>query len=304
VCLAYNHEKYIRQCLDGFVMQETNFPFEIIVHEDASTDSTASIIREYEANYPNLFHPIYQTENQYSKKDGSVTRFALGAVRGKYIAMCEGDDYWTDPQKLQKQFDAMELDTSLSFCSHNFRRIYEHRPSEVEINILNEFHYLTNRKSTSIENGFIVDLPTYCKHFDGMHTATLLFRTSTIIPFPSWANGLPSGDYTMKIVSLLHGDAIFLTDNMSVCRKNAGGVTQQARTPIKIFEVQKMQYRTWITAVRSNRRAAKNLYSRLLKLQLLFIFQRNHFKKSASFSRRLMELLNMIKNFADKNLTR
>jgi len=107
-CITYNHEPYIRQCLEGFVMQKTNFRFEAIVHDDASTDGTATIIREYAEKYPDIIKPIYETENQYSKHDGSLARIMDEACKGKYIACCEGDDYWTDPQKLQKQVDFME----------------------------------------------------------------------------------------------------------------------------------------------------------------------------------------------------
>lgn len=107
-CLVYNHEPYLRQCLDGFVMQKTNFLFEAIVHDDASTDRSAEIIREYAEKYPNIIKPIFETENQYSKKDGSLRRIMDSHMRGKYIAMCEGDDYWIDPYKLQKQVDFLE----------------------------------------------------------------------------------------------------------------------------------------------------------------------------------------------------
>lgn len=109
-CLAYNHEPYIRQCLEGFVMQKTNFRFEAIVHDDASTDGTANIIREFEEKYSDIIKPIYQTENQYSKRDGSIGRAmdAFTSNDSKYIATCEGDDYWTDPYKLQKQVDFLE----------------------------------------------------------------------------------------------------------------------------------------------------------------------------------------------------
>lgn len=109
-CLTYNHAPYIRQCLDGFVMQKTNFKFEAIVHDDASTDGTADIVREYATKYPDIIKPILETENQYSKHDGSLSRIMNAAVASsaKYIATCEGDDYWTDPYKLQKQVDIME----------------------------------------------------------------------------------------------------------------------------------------------------------------------------------------------------
>lgn len=109
-CLAYNHEPYIRQCLEGFVMQKTDFSFIAIVHDDASTDNTADIIREYAEKYPDIIKPIYETENQYSKHDGSLGRIMNAAIpeNVKYVAMCEGDDYWTDPLKLQKQVDFLE----------------------------------------------------------------------------------------------------------------------------------------------------------------------------------------------------
>lgn len=107
-CTVYNHEPFLRQCLDGFVMQKTNFRFEAIVHDDASTDGSAAIIKEYAEKYPDLIKPIYETENQYSKKDGSLRKIMDAACRGKYIAICEGDDYWIDPLKLQKQVDFLE----------------------------------------------------------------------------------------------------------------------------------------------------------------------------------------------------
>lgn len=107
-CLAYNQEPYIRQCLEGFVMQKTNFRFEAVVHDDASTDGTAAIIREYAEKYPDIIKPIYETVNQYSKRDGSLCRIMDKHTHGKYVAYCEGDDYWIDPLKLQKQVDFME----------------------------------------------------------------------------------------------------------------------------------------------------------------------------------------------------
>ena len=108
VSLAYNHEPYIRQCLEGFVMQKTNFAFEVLIHDDASTDGTADIIREYELKYPDIIKPIYQKENQYSKGVFIEKTFLYPNAKGKYIAECEGDDYWIDPYKLQKQVDFLE----------------------------------------------------------------------------------------------------------------------------------------------------------------------------------------------------
>lgn len=115
-CTVYNHEPYLRQCLDGFVMQQTNFPFEAIVHDDASTDGSAAIIREYAEKYPDIIKPIYEIENQYSKRDSSLIRIMNEAMHPdtKYVAICEGDDYWIDPLKLQKQVDFLEMNPSYS----------------------------------------------------------------------------------------------------------------------------------------------------------------------------------------------
>lgn len=117
-CLTYNHEKYIADAIDSFLEQETNFKYEILIHDDASTDRTADIIREYENRYPNLIKPIYQTENQYSKAEISVDKINTERALGKYIAICEGDDYWIDKYKLQKQIDYMENHPECSLCVH------------------------------------------------------------------------------------------------------------------------------------------------------------------------------------------
>jgi len=119
-CTAFNHENYIRDCIEGFLMQKTNFQIEIIIHDDASTDNTAQIIKEYEGKHPDLFVTIYQTENQYSQGIKPWPNFVFPRARGKYIALCEGDDYWTDPLKLQKQVDFLEGNEDCSLSHHSF----------------------------------------------------------------------------------------------------------------------------------------------------------------------------------------
>lgn len=114
---------YLRQTMEGFVMQKVNFPLEIIVHDDASTDGSADIVREYAEKYPDLFVPILQKENQYSQHVLISKAFIDPIIRGKYVAVCEGDDYWTDPHKLQKQYDFLEAHPEYSFCAHATRRV-------------------------------------------------------------------------------------------------------------------------------------------------------------------------------------
>ncbi len=124
-CIAYNQEKYIRETLEGFLKQKTSFPFEILIHDDASTDRTADIIREYAAKYPGIIKPICQTENQHSKGIPVGITFNYPRALGKYIALCEGDDFWTDPLKLQKQFDFMEAHPEYALCCSDASKLIE-----------------------------------------------------------------------------------------------------------------------------------------------------------------------------------
>lgn len=124
-CVTYNQEKYISQALDSFLMQKTNFPFEIVVHDDASTDKTIEIIKEYEKKFPDIVKPIYETENQYSKKDNSLDLIILSHLKGKYTAYCEGDDFWTNKNKLQKQVDFLEQNPDYGFCCTDVDIYYE-----------------------------------------------------------------------------------------------------------------------------------------------------------------------------------
>jgi glycosyltransferase involved in cell wall biosynthesis len=121
-CVTYNHEKYIRDAIEGFLMQKTNFNFEIVIHDDASTDGTIDILMEYEKKYPELIRVIYETENQYSKFSNPPKFFfsvMQRELRGKYIAMCEGDDYWIDTNKLQMQVDYMENHPDCVMTGHD-----------------------------------------------------------------------------------------------------------------------------------------------------------------------------------------
>jgi glycosyltransferase involved in cell wall biosynthesis len=119
ICLTYNHKDYIRKCLDGFVSQKTTFSFEIIVHDDASTDNTQEILREYDLKYPSLFNNTYQTVNQFKNKEINIwIDFVFPLLVGKYVAFCEGDDFWTDPNKLQKQVNFLENNDEFVLCYH------------------------------------------------------------------------------------------------------------------------------------------------------------------------------------------
>ena len=145
-CLAYNHEKYIRKCLEGIVSQKTNFKFEVIVHDDASTDKTANIIHEFENNYPDIIKPIYEETNLYQSDIIALRKKMNMFVKGKYVAFCECDDYWIDENKLQKQVDFLENHKDYSMCFHNAIEHYEDNSQEDR-----QFSHIENRDYSGLE---------------------------------------------------------------------------------------------------------------------------------------------------------
>ena len=205
-CLVYNHEPYLRQCLEGFVMQKTNFRFEAIVHDDASTDGSATIIREYAEKYPDIIKPIYETENQYSKRDGSLTRITNAACRGKYIAICEGDDYWIDPQKLQKQVDFLEAHPDYLLCGTNGLILWDNGTNAPEY---------FNRNFTSREL-----MPEDVIGKWPFPTASLMYRHELFAFLDSFKCRTYNGDIRIILVALANGRIWSLADITTVYRKN------------------------------------------------------------------------------------
>lgn len=208
VCNTYNQESYIRDALDGFIMQKTSFPVEILVHDDASTDSTAQIIREYVAKYPELIKPILQTENQYSKNVSISKAFQFSRAKGKYIAFCEGDDYWTDPLKLQKQVEAMERHPEVDICAHQMKIICSGKttglvPQQAEDRIFSVEDVITGG------GGFVM-------------TASLMFRRELFVHEYAFAK-MMSIDYIWQVSGALRGGMLYLGDCMGVYRQQAQG---------------------------------------------------------------------------------
>ncbi|NVN94420.1 MAG: glycosyltransferase [Bacteroidetes bacterium] len=158
LCQAYNHGEFIEQCLKGIMMQETSFSFEVLVHDDASTDNTADIIKKFELQYPEIIKPIYQTENQFSQKKKVFSRIQLPRAKGKYIAICEGDDYWTDPLKLQKQVDFLEANPDYVICYHDVKAINEEGSVIMESKIGNENQRDFSSEELSYNRPFIMPL--------------------------------------------------------------------------------------------------------------------------------------------------
>lgn len=215
-CLTYNHAPFIRRCLDGFMMQKTNFTFEVLIHDDASTDGTADIIREYEKKYPDVFKPIYEEENQYQKGRCGTMVFNLPRAQGKYIALCEGDDYWTDPLKLQKQIDILEADESLVACFTDCMMV------DKEGNLLQEKRPTVKRENAGRYNlrEFLEDNKT-C-------TLSLVFRDihrEELLRNHKKLNNKYLGDWQLYVCLLIYGDMYYLNQVTCAYRVNPASLT-------------------------------------------------------------------------------
>ena len=207
-CITYNHANYIRDAIEGFLMQKTNFSIEILIHDDASTDGTEEIIREYEAKFPNIIKPLYENENQWIRNRRGSSVFNFPRAKGKYIAMCEGDDYWNDSMKLQKQVDFLEANKDYSLCFHSAQVINE-ESKKVIYNQRSHWGNRTFSSATIIEGGGSF-----------VPTASMIFPKSIIHDLPpvlSFDNK-PVGDLFFAINCALNGKAYYIDQLMSTYR--------------------------------------------------------------------------------------
>lgn len=209
LCTTYNHAKYIRECLEGFVSQETSFKYKVIVHDDCSTDGTAEIVREYAKNYPDLIVPVLQKKNLYSlgiDRD----KYILPLLEGRYIATCEGDDYWCDAAKLQRQYDYMEKHPEASLCTHAVK-VYDEARGLFEGSIA----------PGSIERDFSTE-EILVSVGDIFGTNSNFFRTKYYCRPKAYLNwGI--GDWPRTIYLSTVGKVHYFPETMSVYRRNVPG---------------------------------------------------------------------------------
>ena len=211
-CLTYNHAPYLRQCLDGFVMQITSFPIEILIYDDASGDGTQNIIEEYQKKYPDIIKPIYQTENQYSKgvKVGFVYNYSR--AKGEYIAFCEGDDYWTDPLKLQKQVNILESDKNIGFVYSKFQLV------NLDNMLIENSSTVSNQLSHS-KTGYL--LPSLLRN-NFPQTLTVMFKKELLANFDKYYSY--GYDWPLFIHICGKCKSVFLKDVTGCYRINPNGM--------------------------------------------------------------------------------
>ena len=208
LCATFNHEDYLRQTLDSFIGQKTDFPFEVLVNDDASTDGTAEILREYAERYPEIIRPFYQKENLYSRRMNVYDLVFFPAARGKYIALCEGDDYWNDPEKLQLQADWLDAHPDYSACVHNSIGKFSEQPDRV---------LFAQDGDRDIPFEQVINGMSYA-----YHTSSILARREFILNPPDYRDvAYEKGyftDYAIGVRLCLEGKVRFLDRCMSVYR--------------------------------------------------------------------------------------
>jgi len=228
-CLTFNHAPYIRDCLNGFINQKVDFDIEILIHDDASTDGTTEIIEEFQDRYPDMIKPIFQRENQFSKGVRGISfRYNFPRAKGKYIALCEGDDFWTDHCKLKKQVDFLEKNTNFSISCGGYRKIDIYSGVD-EMVIQKKIGSSRNKKT--YDNGFefsLIDLSTSWL----TKTLTVLFRKENLD-----LHILQSYKYS-RDVHLYHqlltkGKGFYFTEVFGAYRVHPGGIHSLKSKEIK-----------------------------------------------------------------------
>ena len=210
ICITYNQKKYIRRAIDSMLSQVTEFQFEVIVHDDVSTDGTVAILREYEEKCPEIIRVIYETENQYSKGVDFVAQMVRETARGKYIALCEGDDFWTDDHKLQLQYEAMEAHPECDMCACYGCTVTEDGVDEVsDIRPIKHDGILPVEDVIRGGGQYLV-------------TAGLFYRRSMYDEMLSFERVIPL-DYAQQIKGALKGGIYYIDRKMAVYRRYSGG---------------------------------------------------------------------------------
>ncbi len=241
-CITYNHENYISETLDGFLEQKTNFDIEIIVCDDASTDNTGNIIQGYIERNPNSLKYF-----RHAKNIGVLPNliYALKACTGKYIALCEGDDYWCDKNKLQTQVDFLESNPDYVGCFHNTEERYE------EDELKASFLYC----DFSVARDISFNDLCYKNH---IATCSVVFKNGLLGSFPPWYETLQMGDWTLHLLNAQFGNFWYIPKVMAVHRLHSKSVWMLQDLNINVKHV-KNAYDVMIKHFHFNSKFQQNL---------------------------------------------
>ena len=227
-CICYNQEEYIGDTLDGFVMQHTNFSFEIVISDDCSSDQTRRIITEYKQQYPNLIHDISPQNN---KGVFSNFLYTLQHTRGKYLAFCEGDDFWIDPYKLQKQVDFMESHPEVGLCYTDYNLCSEKQIVEEDIFHNNPSRIICTFEEQLINSAYIAPM-------------TWLFRRELYMQIAP-ANSHTDGTFALSLDFFANSKVAYLPETTAVYRSHIGSATTQT-DPKKHWKYEKGVFDTQV----------------------------------------------------------
>lgn len=283
LCLAFNHEEYIRDAIEGFLSQKTTFPIEIIINEDCSTDNTAAIIHEYEVKHPDIIKPIYHKKNVYSQGININVEYMLPLASGKYVALCDGDDYWTDPYKLQKQYDALEASPSCNMCLHRVNDISVNRKYECSV-----------LPKTEIETGVLSSeqLISILGNGDFFNEVCYFFRTDIYRHYqnhyPEFAKAFmknKSDDVPMLLYFANCGDTYYISDVMATYRRFTNG-SWSSRQAAENTQKQIQFYKNSVEAYQAYNQFTNNRFEKDVDKRILY-FRFNYYRCCEDYGKML-----------------
>ncbi len=272
VCMiTYNHESFIAKAIEGILMQKTDFDIELIIGEDYSSDKTSEICKEYKNKFPNKIRLLLNERNI-----GVMPNFiqTLNSCSGNYIALCEGDDYWTDPYKLQKQVDFLEANEDFVICHHNMQIDYENDASEQHL-------------SNSPEQKEVYTIEDLALRYS-IFTSSSIFRNGLIKKLPDWFYKYSLGDYMLYMIIAQYGKIRYLPDVMGVYRVHEKGVWSMLSENSR-FEKQLDTLKEFMTHFKTNDSVCNCLKIRYIEICLHLINTKDENYKNA-----ILKLLNEV----------
>jgi glycosyltransferase involved in cell wall biosynthesis len=255
--VVFNQENYLREAIESCLMQKVNFSYEIIIHDDKSSDNSANIIMDYANKYPDVIVPILQTENQFSQGTEIISKFIIPKAKGKYVAFLEGDDYWNDPMKLQFQVDFMESHFDVAMCFTATKKIHASNPDKPKIRRYKRHHSVVPHQDVILIGGSLLDM------------GAVVARKSVFNDIPKWYYYSQMWDNTVPLLSMLHGHIFFLNRVTCVYRENTPGSYTQKN--VRAIEKRKAHILKTIHLLEEFNKGTNNKYNNFVDRKIKVI---------------------------------